>query len=522
MSACAKARQPDHVAKLMQDLRDKDPKGVLPNHWNSLIISCAPDGERANRAMQEGLGKYYRSLMVCHRNPAEQQKIYRLMRQEFPRTDPEEAWAILLRTAVLNEDAEAVQWLDEEMHSHGCPMDSDRVRSVPPLRRAVQMLREWQQTQQLRESMKLPLTSTKQAQPEQSPVQPEKPLPSGWQSTIDPATGHPYYWRGRPQGQAVSAAHTTRNRPPPQDYLLQQGLYRRPHNSMPVASGPTIQVQQQQIQQQQIQQQVRQLQHSSHPLPQSRAQDSQLSKLPVQYNFGGSTASARRKEKHLGSAEYSDDDELGPSLSFKKKKLSLLVRCISYVHQEITSGEAMSSDAMELQKLYSEEQYHTSHRTDLRGWRRSLGDTNPLEVANFILGIFENGFFEVSELICSLIFLRRFREKTGLRMDPACWRPLFLASLLVTDKYLIDSSVKGSSMSEQSMFPVLTPSQVFALELTFWKKLDFGCLWLTRQDFKSFCQELELHVPESMELARFVWMLRSWEDFPGVDFEDRF
>lgn len=302
----------------------------------------------------------------------------------------------------------------------------------------------------------------------------------------------------------MSAAHTTRNRPPPQDYLLQQGLYRRPHNSMPVASGPTIQVQQQQIQQQQIQQQVRQLQHSSHPLPQSRAQDSQLSKLPVQYNFGGSTASARRKEKHLGSAEYSDDDELGPSLSFKKKKLSLLVRCISYVHQEITSGEAMSSDAMELQKLYSEEQYHTSHRTDLRGWRRSLGDTNPLEVANFILGIFENGFFEVSELICSLIFLRRFREKTGLRMDPACWRPLFLASLLVTDKYLIDSSVKGSSMSEQSMFPVLTPSQVFALELTFWKKLDFGCLWLTRQDFKSFCQELELHVPESMELARFV------------------
>lgn len=202
MSACAKARQPGHVAKLMQDLRDKDPKGVLPNHWNSLIISCAPDGERANRAMQEmrdagftPTAPDYRSLMVCHRNPAEQQKIYQLMRQEFPRTDPEEAWAILLRTAVLNEDAEAVQWLDEEMHSHGCPMDSDRVRSVPPLRRAVQMLREWQQTQQLRESMKLPLTSTKQAQPEQSPVQPEKPLPSGWQSTIDPATGHPYYWR---------------------------------------------------------------------------------------------------------------------------------------------------------------------------------------------------------------------------------------------------------------------------------------------------------------------------------------
>ena len=136
----------------------------------------------------------YRSLMVCHRNPVEQQKINQSMRQEFPSTDPDEAWAILLRNAVLNEDAETVQWLHQEMHSHGCAMDSDRVRRVPPLRRAVQMLREWHQTQQLREYLN-PLTSKQQAQPEQSPVHPVKPLPSGWQSTIDPATGHPYYWR---------------------------------------------------------------------------------------------------------------------------------------------------------------------------------------------------------------------------------------------------------------------------------------------------------------------------------------
>lgn len=303
---------------------------------------------------------------------------------------------------------------------------------------------------------------------------------------------------GRPFGGLSPAAQTTRNRPPPQDYVMQQGLYRRPHHSLPPGSGPAIQVQQQV-------QQVKQLQQSSPQLPQSKAPETQLSQLPVQYNFGGSTASGKRKEKQHGpSAEYSDDDELGPNISFGKKKLSLLVRCISLIHQEITSQEEMSPEAMELRKLYAEEQYHISCQTDSRGWRRSLGDTNPVEVANFILGLFENGFFEVSELICCLIFLRRFREKTGLRMDPACWRPLFVAALLVTDKYLIDSSVKGSSMSEQSMFPVLTPSQVFALELTFWKKLDFGRLWLTRRDFKAFCQELELHVPESMDLARFV------------------
>ena len=61
-------------------------------------------------------------------------------------------------------------------------------------------------------------------------------------------------------------------------------------------------------------------------------------------------------------------------------------------------------------------------------------------------------------------------------------------------------------------------------------RLDFGRLWLTRKDFKSFCQageavpnrhpfravdfgakELELTVPESMDLARFVGM--PWDDF---------
>lgn len=304
---------------------------------------------------------------------------------------------------------------------------------------------------------------------------------------------------GRPQGVAP-AAQTTRNRPPPQDYVLQHGLYRRPHHSMP-PQGP-----QSPSGGAPVQTQVRQ-QHSSHQLPQTKVTPSggPFSKLPVHYNVGGSSGSTKKKSEKPAAAEYSDDDELAPGSFFSKKKLSLLVRCISFIHQEITSSDDMPPHAMELRQLYTEEQYHISNcRTDLRGWRRSLGDTNPLEIANFVLGLFENGFFEVSELICCLIFLRRFREKTGLRMDAACWRPLFLAALLVTDKYLIDSSVKGSSMSEQSMFPVLSPSQVFSLELTFWKSLDFGRLWLTRRDFRSFCQELELQVPESFEVARFV------------------
>lgn len=232
-----------------------------------------------------------------------------------------------------------------------------------------------------------------------------------------------------------------------------------------------------------------------------------LANLPVHYNFGGSSASAQKRTRRRDHAEFSDDDELAPSRSFNQMKLSLLVRCICFIHQEILrrDKEELCEEAQGLRDLYNEERYHLSNcHTDLRGWRKSLGDTNPLEIAAFILGLFENGFFEVSELICCLIFLRRFREKTGLSLDALCWRPLFVAALLVTDKYLIDSSVKGSSMAEQSMFPVLTPSQVFSLELTFWKKLDYGCLWLNRQHFKAFCQELEFNVQDSLEVARFV------------------
>jgi len=328
---------------------------------------------------------------------------------------------------------------------------------------------------------------------------------------------------GRPMvpPSSAPAAQTTRNRPPPQDYVVQHGLYRRPHHSLPPSGGQpqvvtagrqSLQPQPSRPQpqpqfQQPLQQRPPKPQPAASARPSTGAFAEPLANLPVHYNFGGSSASAQKRTRRRDHAEFSDDDELAPSRSFNQMKLSLLVRCICFIHQEILrrDKEELCEEAQGLRDLYNEERYHLSNcHTDLRGWRKSLGDTNPLEIAAFILGLFENGFFEVSELICCLIFLRRFREKTGLSLDALCWRPLFVAALLVTDKYLIDSSVKGSSMAEQSMFPVLTPSQVFSLELTFWKKLDYGCLWLNRQHFKAFCQELEFNVQDSLEVARFV------------------
>ena len=74
------------------------------------------------------------------------------------------------------------------MKDHGCDMDSDSAQRVPSLRRALQMLRDWQQARQLR------------GEPAATPAASAAPvgataLPSGWQSTTDPATGQPYYWR---------------------------------------------------------------------------------------------------------------------------------------------------------------------------------------------------------------------------------------------------------------------------------------------------------------------------------------
>lgn len=191
MSACAKGRQPDQVEKMMRELQEMDPGAVLPNHWNSWIVSCAPDGERANRVMQEMRDAGFtpspvdfRSLMVCHRNFEEQRRIYETMRKEHPTAKLPEAWAVLLRNAVLNEEPQAVDWLRQEMQDNGIPMDSDRAQQVPPRRRALRMLEDWQQTERLGT-----------VAPKAAPAPPGAALPSGWQSTTDPNTGQPYYWR---------------------------------------------------------------------------------------------------------------------------------------------------------------------------------------------------------------------------------------------------------------------------------------------------------------------------------------
>lgn len=58
-----------------------------------------------------------------------------------------------------------------------------------------------------------------------------------------------------------------------------------------------------------------------------------LSKMPVHYNMA--TGSARPSQGKKRVEKDSDDDDLAPGSSFKRKKLSLLVRAISFIHQAL-------------------------------------------------------------------------------------------------------------------------------------------------------------------------------------------
>lgn len=77
----------------------------------------------------------------------------------------------------MNDDRAALDWLIKELDEHGFSFESRF--EAPAMRRAVRMLRDWQQAEQLRQP---------------APVQ-EAALPHGWQSTRDPNTGLLYYWR---------------------------------------------------------------------------------------------------------------------------------------------------------------------------------------------------------------------------------------------------------------------------------------------------------------------------------------
>eukprot|EP00930_Biecheleria_cincta_P088457 TRINITY_DN776_c0_g1_i2.p1 TRINITY_DN776_c0_g1~~TRINITY_DN776_c0_g1_i2.p1 ORF type:complete len:490 (-),score=72.68 TRINITY_DN776_c0_g1_i2:38-1507(-) len=261
MTSCARAGQSEQVRSLLHELREcgKDAR-VHNSHYNAVIVSCGNDGAAAERVLQEmkesGLtprAPDWRAVMTCNRDSKEQQRIYLMMRQEMPHAPLEEAWAVLLRTAINSEDFEAADWVLQEMRANGCDPDSEKSSATPSLRRALswyamrqqRMQRmqqagdqwpqtaggfaaaqpqtaggQWPQTaggfaaQPQTTGGQWPQTAggfaaaQQPSAPSASAAPPQVPLPPGWESAVDPNSGHPYYWRSD-----NPAATTTWERP---------------------------------------------------------------------------------------------------------------------------------------------------------------------------------------------------------------------------------------------------------------------------------------------------------------------
>lgn len=207
MTACARAGQTEQVRSLIQELKAGGKGNVHNSHYNAMIVSCGSDGPQSQAVFQEmkDAGLYprapdWRALLTCNRDPKEQQRLYGLMRQEMPQAPLEEAWAVLMRNAVTSDDMNAAEWVLQEMRSHGCEPNSDRAMATPSLRRALRFHGNKQQQAEARAAWQSsplfgPGSTTQGAEGLPTAPPSPAPLPSGWDSAVDPNTGRSYYWR---------------------------------------------------------------------------------------------------------------------------------------------------------------------------------------------------------------------------------------------------------------------------------------------------------------------------------------
>jgi len=204
-------------------------------------------------------------------------------------------------------------------------------------------------------------------------------------------------------------------------------------------------------------------------------------------------------------SEESDEDIIAPSRLFSASKRMLLISTINFIFKNITRDhsdfEAMpNSDTF---KAFQERQYHQNKAPNayLDPFTKTLQDSSAGHVTEFILMMLHRGYFDVSEFIVSVVYLIRFKEKTGIPLHVSAWRPLFITSLLLADKMWEDKSVKNSSLT--MLFPVLSNAELFDLEVRFLEWLGFSA-WVAKKDFQQFCETLLLVDGSTPEISAQV------------------
>ncbi|CAD7959610.1 unnamed protein product [Amoebophrya sp. A120] len=184
-------------------------------------------------------------------------------------------------------------------------------------------------------------------------------------------------------------------------------------------------------------------------------------------------------------------------------QLKLLCGGINFFHRHIRTDKDVKQRMRENEAFpkFYEEQYHYNKQDTLPSvFRTSVHDTSALHVSSFILSILHQGIFSVSAFVISIIYLSRFKECSHITLHATTWRPLFLVTLLISDKMWEDKPVRNSSLAK--LFPVLNNKELNLLENSMLQSLGFNVL--VKPDlFCSFCEKLLMEAvsPEIVEQA---------------------
>lgn len=93
------------------------------------------------------------------------------------------------------------------------------------------------------------------------------------------------------------------------------------------------------------------------------------------------------------------------------------------------------------------------------------------ELFGFVLSVLHFGGFNVSSLVVSVINMACFAKNTRIPICQHNWRPIFVVSLLISDKLWDDSSAKTGDLARTIGF--ISPKALKYLELIFCEELDW-------------------------------------------------
>lgn len=160
-----------------------------------------------------------------------------------------------------------------------------------------------------------------------------------------------------------------------------------------------------------------------------------------------------------------------PSEGFNCSRIYLLGAVISSLHRQLQERR-QADDTDDLFRMFCE---------------RKPRNCSVLEVAQLLLDALHRGNFECSVCLVSMIYINRFLRRSNSSLHHATWRPLFLVSLMLAEKWLMDTSLRLDCFLE--LFPFADASKFCKLERSFVKTIDYD-LHITRRQFTVFCQSL--------------------------------